>query len=564
MLMMALLGFVFLSAVGCHKHSVIDDVEEPHLYISLRVPQPTVTKADVGNVSASQAERALSSIAVWVFRHSQSEATATAFAYLEISSAQIEQYNLNGGSVARFSISLTSEDAAEQAIFDDIVQNKPNVDVYAIANPASVSLTPSKNVTRGTLDNLAMSGDLFGISTLQETVPDEGLPYSGVIKDVAISGSFPVLSVSTVTLKRAVSKFRLLLCRMDEGIEDGFFNITGIQLNSAAQEMFSASEYVFNDSDNDFKVSGYLSSTVGLGTPSSSQIIVNNNPSEFIFRHGTNATETADDYDSRLTSAVADNKLTEWKTIYLRETDKKLSGVINYTVGGRAKTATFEMEDEGDFTRNHIWIVYAYFVGGKLVLRPSVLPWTAGNDRLTYTTAGHTDVSYLSYLRYTPSMDSNDWTNTWIATAYGWLDDGVTPRYSTKFTISTLYPNPLRLQIDNDFFRFVIQDDDHPQPTVWDSQTYELSAGSHMFSVWIVPKDATNPGDEASIVSMSLVSVPSGMVPFFVPFSSEFPGDDAHNFIRLRRVSAADYEDNKDNLFSQYGGISPFWQYPED
>jgi hypothetical protein len=33
------------------------------------------------------------------------------------------------------------------------------------------------------------------------------------------------------------------------------------------------------------------------------------------------------------------------------------------------KTATFEMKEAGDFTRNHTWIVYAYFVGtSRLVL----------------------------------------------------------------------------------------------------------------------------------------------------------------------------------------------------
>ena len=54
--------------------------------------------------------------------------------------------------------------------------------------------------------------------------------------------------------------------------------------------------------------------------------------------------------------------------IYLRESDKQLAGTITYTIGeGADQTANFVMEQAGDFSRNHTWIVYAYYAGaGKL------------------------------------------------------------------------------------------------------------------------------------------------------------------------------------------------------
>ena len=54
--------------------------------------------------------------------------------------------------------------------------------------------------------------------------------------------------------------------------------------------------------------------------------------------------------------------------IYLRESDKQLAGTITYTIAGVAQEpVTFQMQQAGDFKRNHTWIVYAYYAGaGKL------------------------------------------------------------------------------------------------------------------------------------------------------------------------------------------------------
>ena len=63
---------------------------------------------------------------------------------------------------------------------------------------------------------------------------------------------------------------------------------------------------------------------------------------------------------------------------YLRETDKQLSGVITYQKGVAAEQKVrFEMKAPGDFSRNHTWIVYAYYgVDGMQVVTVYTQNWT--------------------------------------------------------------------------------------------------------------------------------------------------------------------------------------------
>jgi hypothetical protein len=57
-------------------------------------------------------------------------------------------------------------------------------------------------------------------------------------------------------------------------------------------------------------------------------------------------------------------EVTVYGPIYLRESDKQLTGTITYTIdGGTDKTVDFAMQQAGDFSRNHTWIVYAYYAG---------------------------------------------------------------------------------------------------------------------------------------------------------------------------------------------------------
>ena len=77
-----------------------------------------------------------------------------------------------------------------------------------------------------------------------------------------------------------------------------------------------------------------------------------------------------------LDEAAAAGNLTQ-RMYFLRESDKQLQGEIKYQIGdGEEQTATFQMVDEGGFSRNHIWTVYAYQAQARLhVVVVDIAPW---------------------------------------------------------------------------------------------------------------------------------------------------------------------------------------------
>ena len=77
-----------------------------------------------------------------------------------------------------------------------------------------------------------------------------------------------------------------------------------------------------------------------------------------------------------LALAAAEGNLAQ-RLYYLRESDKQLQGEIKYQIGdGEKQTATFKMVDEGGFSRNHIWTVYAYQAQARLhVVVVDIAPW---------------------------------------------------------------------------------------------------------------------------------------------------------------------------------------------
>lgn len=550
-----------LSLSSCHKHHTPE--QQPSLQISVYIPQPLATKADIGDIKATEAEKKINELVVWLYRNADAQ-TAPSFYCLHLK--DLTKYNLESGQEARFTVSLDTPELKQ------IASTKPNLDLYAVANPTAAGLTlPSteeglKAMTREQLLQMSMTGEAFGATYSgcpKTEVPTEGLPYSGVATNVPITGSFPVLVVSKVTLTRCVSKFRLVVCRME--VEDSEFEITNVTING---NQFSVKEYVFNNSTASYNIdagSGYETDPVTVASSvTASSIAINNTPGGLLFRSVNHESETADQYWSRLDAAKEIGNLTDLKTFYVRETDKKLTGSISYKTSssGPVRTKTFEMNAAGDFARNHVWVVYAYFVGGRLVLMPTVLPWTAGNDRLAYSTQGHTDVSVVRWLRYTPDCDFNNWDETWVAVSYGFQGDGITPSYSTRINFTTTNAYPLKLQLDNDFFQFIIVDETHPNPTVWPTQDYNLTAGSHTFGMWVVPKtNATPSSEEQSKVSVTLICIPTGQAPYLIPISHNFPGDSDHIPIRFRRVSPADYEANKTR---EYDASNPgqYWLEP--
>jgi hypothetical protein len=95
-------------------------------------------------------------------------------------------------------------------------------------------------------------------------------------------------------------------------------------------------------------------------------------------------TQSAQDYEDLIeqgltvVSPATEAELKQLGPFYLRESDKQLTGVIKYQKEGESeKTVNFEMKTAGDFSRNHTWIVYAYYSKSGLVAVTVVLQnWT--------------------------------------------------------------------------------------------------------------------------------------------------------------------------------------------
>ena len=81
-------------------------------------------------------------------------------------------------------------------------------------------------------------------------------------------------------------------------------------------------------------------------------------------------------YEHMLDEAAEAGNLTQ-RVYFLRESDKQLQGEIRFQIGnGEEQTATFKMVDEGGFSRNHIWTVYAYQALARLhVVVVDIAPW---------------------------------------------------------------------------------------------------------------------------------------------------------------------------------------------
>lgn len=316
---------------------------------------PAITRSDNGSVAASDNEKKISSLHIWVFRHSD----GTLMGYLNP--------DVSG-------LSTTGNAKYQMLVPDEFVTTKPNVDVYVMANVTAdnCGLTVlDKNVTRSQLEGILIghkdASDYYGLTTLVTAAPAEGLPMSGVLKNQPVYGEAPVLRIGTseniakLQLVRAVSKMRFIFSKFTN--DNRVYKLTSISLKGGTMP---TQEYLFLDGAYPtyrFKVgSAYEPEKPLIQTVDGETIKPCDDPSTYAYVSGD-----GQEYENTINAAVTGNKVSDLGRFYLRESDKKLTGTIYYTVGGEEKTATFSMKTEGDFSRNHTWIVYAYFMNGNLL-----------------------------------------------------------------------------------------------------------------------------------------------------------------------------------------------------
>ena len=377
-----LLSLLLLCLTACSSSDDDQTTEGPggeqaktptQLYIYVHAPKTAVpTRAYTGDVNPIGNEAKVYSLQIWVFTH-ESNKLIGYFSPSETSALnKPEGYEV---------LQLTIDEKYAQATSHE------NVDVYVLANvsDANCHLTLDHSTTRAQLEAAVLTHgtqDPFGLTAPVTTVTEDlGLPMSGVLRDQPVAGTAPVLrldnggQMATVSLIRTVSKLRFAFANQT-GNEPLIIN--SIKLNA---DMIPEEQYLFMSDENPYnrmtchiKGSGYNTTTPELLAAPINDVPAIAQP--VIYAWGNEELEPLA-YESMLDAAAADGNLAQ-RQYYLRESDKQLQGEIEYQIGetGEEQTATFQMVDEGGFSRNHIWTVYAYQAQARLhVVVVNIAPW---------------------------------------------------------------------------------------------------------------------------------------------------------------------------------------------
>lgn len=376
---MAALAALLLMLPGTSCRRVNPDLPDASLTVSMYIPGSTITKAETGMVSPLEEELKITSLQIWAFLSSDGRLIS----YKSFAGGGLQQSGVSRSTITRFGLPLS------QGMFKLLTTDpRPKVDVYAVANVQSATDAVLNEATsRDALDAVTVN-QIGGNSPLTMAVPEAGLPMSGVLKGADVTGGYPVLNITTLKLIRAVSKIRFVFCQ--QGIPatettpatpgNDECEIVGISFDGGEGCQIGNSERLFTSDTFDLgtapEYTPLSSSITGSPLIPNSKLSIVEDPEVLFFRGFGNETESAEHYEARLDAAVAADS--QIGPIYLRETDKTISGTISYRIesGGELRTAHFSMA--GDvFSRNHTWIVFASFMEEtmKLTLKTVVLPW---------------------------------------------------------------------------------------------------------------------------------------------------------------------------------------------
>ena len=375
-----LLSLLLLCLTACSSSDEIENGKAmpTQLYVYVYKPYTAVpTRAYTGDVNAVNPEDVIYQLQIWVYTHD----TGNLISYF--SSAESSALNTGDGYEV-YQLTVDDDYAQTEAA------SREYVDVYVLANvsEANCNLTLDQTTTKSQLEAAVLkhaTQDPFGLTTPVTAVPENlGLPMSGVLRNVPVAGTAPVLrldngndGIATVSLVRAVSKLRFAFANQTNNES---LVINSIMLNA---DMIPEEEYLFMADGAPYDKttchikaeSGYNTTTPELLAAAINDIPIIADPA--IYAWSYDDTQTPQAYETLIDDAVAAGNLTQ-QLYYLRESDKQLQGTIKYQIGddGEEQTATFRMVDENGFSRNHFWTVYAYQAQAKLQLVVAkVSPW---------------------------------------------------------------------------------------------------------------------------------------------------------------------------------------------
>ncbi len=343
--------------------------------------QAVPTRGNQGQVDAAAAEDAIHTLQIWVYTHTHEE-TPTLVTYFKTNAFQQTPAE---NDTYKFELPIDDSFASSNS--------RPTVDVYVLANVTSnnCGLNFDENTSKATLEDAVLAEGYFGVANPVTEVPFEGLPMSGKLSEQTVSGNKPVLTLGTsstemakVKLARAVSKARFIFsCSNDfDGLK-----ITQVTFDAnmipTQENLFLDNPY--NPDNNYYKIGDTYNTAVTSSLFSIDETAICADPAHYAWdRLRNDKTDcTAQDYEDLIADGLTIHegestpRLTE-RRLYLRESDKQLSGTIKYKIKEKGEAAygdeqsiTFKMvgpEDQWQpyFSRNHTWIIYAYLAWAKM------------------------------------------------------------------------------------------------------------------------------------------------------------------------------------------------------
>ena len=356
--------------------SQTEDTSKTKLYIYVYAPQDAQSsRAYEGDVDPITNESSVYSLQIWVFGHTSHNLLGHYASSQPSTLSTAEPYEL---------IQMT----IDETYAETEAGSREHVDVYVAANikDSNCNVELDEKMTQAQLEAALLQKatvDPFGMTSPVSVVPaNVGLPMTGVVRDLSVTGSAPVLrldngsgEIATVYLIRTISKLRFAFSRETGGET---LTINSIKLNT---EMLPIAEYLFMSAGAPYNrhtchiktESGYDATTPNLLSAPLTEIAENADPIMYSWGYDVATPEV---YEARIETAAASGNLTQ-RYFYLRESDKLLQGEIKYQIGNdEEQTTTFTMVDARGFSRNHVWTIYSYLAEAKLkVIVAEVAPW---------------------------------------------------------------------------------------------------------------------------------------------------------------------------------------------
>ena len=512
----ALLAMMVVGSCIRDDYSSCPDMEGVRqIRLAFSTRQMQMTKADP-LTNHSYEEARLHSLRLWVFNSGTDQ---QAIGYEELSSARIDAITDIYGTV-----SLVLEIPASR------IGPSGNLDFYIAANCEAVGLDLGENWTRSSLETVSFSN--FTPAEGCGSVPDKGLPISRIVRNV--DSATKQLSIPLV---RAVSKLRFFFAA-PTGLSGA--SVVRVQLDGngiATDERFFPNAITWSpdlgspSEANIISSAGYHAEELGF-VPSPADLHYTDDPAQY----APGATENAQDWLDRLDNAG----FAQCGLVYLKETDRALSGTIYYTMqatGSEVRSARFSL-DAGGFVRNHDWIVYAFFDKDRLFVRPLVADWTDG---------GVTDFIW-SYTNTFVNMTGAENTKTidvagetCVMAAYGTASSGLpySPKLSLTAASAETTVATMRLQTDNPDYGFII-DDAGVLSTVQNYINIPLRPEPATIVFYVVPTsqfDLAGPNPPNPEAHLYLYLIGDSFSSFRLPFNSiDMPGN--HESVRFYYVPA--------------------------